>query len=259
MTTQKTAAVTGSSRGIGKAIAKALAAEGYRVILSATGDCEKAMPLLQEFRDAGYDADYIPCNIAERNDRIRFFEWIKEKYGRLDAMVNNAGVAPLVRMDLLETTEESFDRLMQINLKGTFFMCQEAAKTMLTCRRKNPAEYQPRIVNIASVSSYTSSVNRGEYCISKAGISMTTQLFADRLAGEGIPVFEVRPGIILTDMTAKVADKYQKMIAEGLTPIRRFGQPEDVADCVLAALSGRLDFATGQVLNADGGFQIRRL
>lgn len=259
MSVQKIAAVTGSSRGIGKATAKALAAEGYRILLSATGDREKAIPLLREFRDAGYVADYIPCNIALAEDRKKFFHYIAQEYGRLDAMVNNAGVAPLVRMDLLETTEESFDRLMEINLKGTFFMCQQAAKTMLFFRQVGIPEYQPRIVNIASVSSYAASVNRGEYCISKAGISMTTQLFADRLAEEGIPIFEVRPGIIRTDMTAKVADKYQTMIDGGLTPIRRLGEPEDVADCVMAALSGRLDFATGQILNADGGFHIRRL
>ena len=174
-------------------------------------------------------------------------------------MVNNAGVAPNVRLDLLETTEESFDRLMGINLKGTFFMCQLAANTMIEMQQQGLEDYTPRIVNISSMSAYTSSVNRGEYCISKAGISMTTQLFADRLAEYGIPVFEVRPGIIQTDMTAGVSEKYQKLIEGGVTPIRRFGQPADVANCVAAAVSGLLDFATGQVLNADGGFHIRRL
>ena len=182
-----------------------------------------------------------------------------ERYGRLDLHVNNAGVAPNVRLDILETTEESFDRLMRINLKGTFFMCQTVARAMIALQQKGIAGYHPRIVNIASMSSYTSSTNRGEYCISKAGISMVTKLFADKLAEYGIGVFEVRPGIIMTDMTKTVTEKYQKLIDEGVTPIKRFGQPEDVANCVLAAASGLLDFATGQVLNADGGFHIRRL
>ena len=174
-------------------------------------------------------------------------------------LVNNAGVAPTVRLDLLETTEDSFDRLMQINLKGTFFMCQLAARMMIDMQGKGLEDYTPRLVNISSMSAYTSSTSRGEYCVSKAGISMTTQLFADRLAEYGIPVFEVRPGIIQTDMTAGVTEKYQKLIDGGITPIKRFGQPADVANCVCAAVSGLLDFAAGQVLNADGGFHIRRL
>ena len=207
----------------------------------------------------GIDCTYIPCNIAVQADRVRILEEIAARYGRLDVLVNNAGVAPTVRLDLLETTEDSFDRLMQINLKGTFFMCQLAANTMIGMQQQGLEDYNPRIVNISSMSAYTSSVNRGEYCISKAGISMTTQLFADRLAEYGIPVFEVRPGIIQTDMTAGVSEKYQKLIEGGVTPIRRFGQPADVANCVAAAVSGLLDFATGQVLNADGGFHIRRL
>ena len=174
-------------------------------------------------------------------------------------LVNNAGVACAVRLDILETTEESFERLMRINLEGTFFMCQTAANKMIELKKQGVEDYTPRIVNISSMSAYTSSVSRGEYCISKAGISMTTKLFADRLAEEGIPVFEVRPGIIMTDMTAVVKEKYEKLIAEGVTPIRRFGQPEDVARCVMAACSGLLDFGTGTVLNADGGFHIQRL
>ena len=179
--------------------------------------------------------------------------------GRVDLLVNNAGVACEKRLDILETTEESFDRLLRINTKGTFFMCRLFARHMIEQKQKD-AEYVPRIVNISSVSAYTSSVSRGEYCISKAGISMVTKLFADRLAEYGIPVFEVRPGIIATDMTECVKEKYDRMISEeGITPIRRWGTPEDVANCVLAAASGLLDFGTGTVLNADGGFHIRRL
>ena len=240
----KLAAVTGSTRGIGKAVAGALAREGYLVVRSGTRPMDSA--------------DYIPCDISEAEDRERFFDEVHRRYGRLDILVNNAGVAPLERLDILQTTEESFHRVLDINLAGTFFMCQKAANYMIGLQNALE-DYHPRIVNISSISAYTSSTTRGEYCVSKAGISMATQLFADRLAEHGIPVFEVRPGIILTDMTAPVREKYQKLIDGGLTPIRRFGQPEDVADCVLALCSGRLDFATGQVIDADGGFHIRRL
>lgn len=174
-------------------------------------------------------------------------------------MVNNAGVAPLERKDLLDMDEESFDRVIGVNLKGTLFMCQAAARFMLDGLHAGLADYHPRMVNIGSLSAYTSSTSRGEYCISKAGIGMVTKLFADRLAADGIPVFEVRPGIIDTDMTRVVHEKYDRLIAEGLLPIRRFGQPEDVAKMVLACASGLLDYAAGQVLDADGGFALRRL
>lgn len=256
---RKIASVTGSRRGIGLAIAEELGKAGYAVLLSDIVDAEEAVPVIDRLRERGIEAAYLRCDISREEDRRRFAAEVRERYGRLDVHVNNAGVAPRVRLDVLETTEESYDFLMDINLKGTFFMCQAAANLMLDFQRSGIGDYTPRIVNIASMSAYTSSTNRGEYCISKAGISMVTKLFADRLAEYGIPVFEVRPGIILTDMTAGVKEKYEKLIAGGVTPIRRFGQPKDVADCVMAAVGGRLDFATGQVLNADGGFHIRRL
>lgn len=256
---KKIASVTGSRRGIGLGIAEELGRAGYTVLLSDVVPVEEAEPAVEQLRGQGIEAAYIRCDISREEDRRRFAREVRERYGRLDVHVNNAGVAPRVRLDVLETTEESYDFLMDINLKGTFFMCQTAANLMLDFQRAGVEDYLPRIVNIASMSAYTSSTNRGEYCISKAGISMVTKLFADRLAEYGIPVFEVRPGIILTDMTAVVKEKYEKLIADGVTPIRRFGQPKDVADCVMAAVSGRLDFATGQVLNADGGFHIRRL
>lgn len=255
----QTAIVTGARRGIGLAIAKELAKAGYNVVLAAFSSAEESGEVLAQFRQNGWTADYISCNIAEEEDRKRLFDWTEKQYGKIDLLVNDAGVAPRVRADLLEMTQESFDYVLSINLRGTFFMCQEAARRMIAAKQRLDQSYTPRIINIGSISAYTSSVNRGEYCISKAGVSMVTALFADRLAQEGIPVFEVRPGIILTDMTAGVREKYQKMIDEGVTPIRRFGRPEDVADCVMAAASGRLDFATGQVLNADGGFHLRRL
>ena len=251
---KKLAVITGARRGIGLGNAKALGDEGYRLLICATSD--EAPETLEAL--SAYEVEYMRCNIADAADRDRLLDRA-EAYGRIDVLVNNAGVAPKVRLDILETTEESFERLMDINLEGTFFMCQNAANRMIAMQNKGIEDYRPRIVNISSISAYTSSVSRGEYCISKAGIAMVTQLFADRLAEYGIPVFEVRPGIIRTDMTAAVTEKYEKLIAEGLLPIARMGTPEDVAGCVVAACSGKLDYTTGQVLNADGGFALRRL
>ena len=202
---------------------------------------------------------YLACDISSNRDRQEVFRKIIAREGRLDVLVNNAGVAPLVRQDLLETTAESFERVLNINLFGTFFMCQEAARHMVVLKQTLNGDYAPRIINISSISAYTSSTNRPEYCISKAGISMITTLFADRLAEDGIRVFEIRPGIIATDMTEGVHEKYAKLIDDGILPIRKFGEPEDVANAVLAACSGLLDYTTGQVINADGGFHIRRM
>lgn len=242
----KTALVTGSYQGIGRGIAEKLKKDGYTVIFS-------------DVHDSMEGEIYSKCDISRAEDREALLKYIDSEFGRLDLLVNNAGVACKVRLDILETTEESFDRVVGINTKGTFFMCQLFANYMIGCLGKGLDDYSPRIVNIASNSSYTSSTSRGEYCISKAGVSMTTLLFADRLAEYGIPVFEVRPGIIKTPMTEVVSAKYDKLIAEGITPIKRWGTPEDVANCVSAAASGLLDFGTGTVLNADGGFHIRRL
>jgi len=253
---KKIAVVTGSNRGIGFAIAEKLAETGCFVILSDIAESAEAS--LSKLRAVG-DGDYKKCDISSREDRAALLSYIIEKYGRVDILVNNAGVAPLVREDLLSASEESFDRVLNINLKGTYFMSQLFAKKMVELLDAGLSDFRPRIVNISSVSAYTSSPARGEYCISKAGIAMTTKLFADRLAEHGIPVFEVRPGIIKTDMTAAVEDKYQKMIDQGVTPIKRFGLPADVANAVAAACTGLLDFSSGQVLNADGGFALRRL
>lgn len=244
----KIAFVSGGTRGIGRACAVALKEQGYDVIVSASS----ILPDDGEF-------DYIRCDISKTEDRLAAMDYILTKYKRIDLLVNCAGVACKQRLDILETTEESFDRLMNINTKGTFFMCQMFANKMVQWKQEATDDYTPRIVNIGSISAYTSSVSRGEYCISKAGVSMITTLFADRLAEYGIPVFEVRPGIIRTDMTATVTAKYDKLIAEGITPIKRWGEGEDVAKCVVAAASGLLDFGTGTILNADGGFHLRRL
>lgn len=247
----KTALVTGSSRGIGRAIADMLHDNGYTVIYSGTKP--------QRPDNLPPERDFFPCDIADAAQRQAAIAHVLDRYGRLDLLVNNAGVAPLVRRDLLEMDEESFDRVIGINLKGTLFMCQLAAKAMLAGKEQDLPDYHPRIVNTGSVSAYTSSTSRGEYCISKAGLGMVTKLFADRLAAEGIPVFEVRPGIIDTDMTKVVHEKYDRLIRDGLLPIPRFGKPEDVAKMVLACASGLLDYSAGQVLDADGGFALRRL
>ena len=239
---KKTAIVTGARRGIGLAIAKKLLEGGYRVVLCATTAAGEVTALLEELTRLG-EAYYLQCDISRPEDRDNLLDQVLERFGRLDVLVNNAGVACKQRLSILETTPESFERLMKVNCEGTFFLCQGGANRMIACQRQNLEDYHPRIVNISSISAYTSSTNRGEYCISKAGI----------------PVFEVRPGIIATDMTAPVHEKYEKLIAQGVTPIRRFGQPEDVANCVWAACSGLLDFGTGTVLNADGGFHLRRL
>lgn len=246
----KTAVVTGASRGIGRSIAEHLETEGYHVVYAARSF--KESPNMETKMTA-----YIPCDISEASDRQQLLDKTVARFGHVDLLVNNAGVAPDIRRDILETTTDSFERLLRVNLEGTFFMCQLFANQMIT--QKKTIESACRIINIASISSYTASASRGEYCISKAGISMVTQLFADKLAEYGIGVFEIRPGIIQTDMTSGVKDKYEKMIGDGLTPIRRFGQPKDIADVVLAIESGRFDFCPGQVFNVDGGFHIRRL
>lgn len=237
------ALVTGARRGIGLAIAQALEREGYTVVYAARSaegpDCA---------------AHYIPCDISLKADREHLLAKVLKQFGEIHLLINNAGIAPPERMDVLATTEANYDAVLDVNLRGTFFMCQLFANQMI-----KQGGQGCRIINIASLSSDTVSVNRGEYCISKAGVSMVTALFAARLAEYGIGVFEVRPGIIRTDMTAAVQARYEAMIADGLTPIKRMGSPEEVADCVLTAASGRLDFATGQVIHADGGFHLRRL
>jgi NAD(P)-dependent dehydrogenase (short-subunit alcohol dehydrogenase family) len=198
---------------------------------------------------------YVSGDVSIAADRARFVDTALEKYGRIDILVNVAGVAPKVRADLLTMTEDSYDYVMNINTKGMLFLTQRVANEMI----RNDGDDKGCIVNISSLSAYTSSVNRGEYCISKAGVSMITTLFADRLAEYGIMVNEVRPGIIATDMTAKVQEKYDRLIDGGLLPVKRWGRPEDVAAAVWALCSGALPYMTGQSLDVDGGFHMRRL
>lgn len=252
--------VSGSSRGIGYGILKKYASAGYAVIMSSVSGEEKAHVNLKALSVFDVPVHYVRCDIADAQSRVQALSAAADLHGRIDVLVNNAGVAPAVRKNILETTEESFDRVIDANLKGTFFMCQIFANKMIELKKKNLEDYSPRIVNIASISSYTSSPRRGEYCISKAGVSMVTSLFADVLAQYALPVFEVRPGIIKTDMTATVEEKYDKFIFEdnGL-PLGRWGVPEDIASAVFALTSGAFDYSTGQVIDVDGGFHIRRL
>ena len=240
------AIVTGVAGGIGKASAIALAKKGYYIV----GMGRNTAPDLSDF-DGGA-ITYVPGDISSAVDRQRLFDMAAAK-GEIGALVNVAGVAPKVRQDILEMTEESYDYVMGINTKGTLFLTQMVANEMLRLGKGGA------IVNISSCSAYTSSVNRGEYCISKAGLSMVTRLFADRLASEGITVNEICPGIIATDMTKGVKDKYDKLIAEGLVPLGRWGEPEDIAKAVAALCDGTFGYTTGQSFIIDGGMHIRRL
>jgi 3-oxoacyl-[acyl-carrier protein] reductase len=240
------ALVTGASRGIGRAIALELA-RTHQVLATYRSDEAAARSLQQEC-----GAEIFRLEVASRDDREALLSFCRGKWERLDLLVNNAGMAPRERRDLLEATEASFDEVLAANLKGPYFLTQSVGRWMAEQR-------SGRVVFITSVSAYAASANRGEYCVSKAGLSMAVQLFADRLAGAGIGVFEIRPGIIRTDMTAPVLAKYEEKIAQGLLPEPRLGEPRDVARAVRAIADGLLDYSTGQVLNVDGGFHLRRL
>lgn len=254
---KKTAVVTGSSRGIGYAIARQLGLDGFNVVIVATGSREKNIDAIRRLEEEGITVGYVQANVADHDDRLRIVSESVKLFGRIDVLVNNAGVAPLVRADLLEMTEESFDRVVGINTKGNMFLTQVVARQMIA---QEPIEKRKGvIVNISSCSSVVSSTSRGEYCVSKAGISMLTTLFADRLASEGILVHEVRPGVIATDMTSAVQAKYDRLIEDGLFPIARWGTPEDVAGAVSALVSDKFLYTTGNYIDVDGGFHIKRL
>lgn len=243
------AVITGGTRGIGLGIANELLKNEFIVLMASRSESKELIDLRNKY---GEKVNFISCDISKEKDVDNLVLFAEEKFGKIDLLVNNAGVAPKERKDILEITGDDFDYVMDINLKGTFFVTQKMVRLLV----KNE---KSRIVNISSMSSYTASVNRGEYCISKAGISMITKLFATRLAENGVSVFEIRPGIIETDMTAKVKEKYEKMIAEGVTPIKRMGKPEDIGKCVLSIASGNFDFCTGTVIDCDGGFSVRSL
>jgi NAD(P)-dependent dehydrogenase (short-subunit alcohol dehydrogenase family) len=255
---QRVALVTGASRGIGRSIAVALAEKDWAVVINFRQNVEAAAETLRLVETAGGRGLLVQADVALATDRSRLAEKTLATFGRLDLLVNNAGIAPRQRVDILETDEASYDDVLAVNLKGPFFLTQTLAQVMITLLRAGTIR-EAKIINIGSISAYTSSVNRAEYCLSKAGLAMMTALYADRLAEEGISVYEVRPGIIETAMTRTAREKYDRLIAEGLTPIRRWGQPGDVALAVVAIAEDYFPFSTGEVLNVDGGFHLRRL
>jgi 3-oxoacyl-[acyl-carrier protein] reductase len=253
--------ITGSSRGIGRGIALELAKAGsHDIVVNYAGNeaaAQECQQLCLEAAKGQIRVEIAQGDISKTEDRAALVDFVKSKFGRLDVLVNNAGVAPKVREDLLEASEESFDRLVSINLKGPYFLTQLASKLM---RESAPIEGALKsVVTVSSMSSFVASVNRGDYCITKAGLSMMTKLYAARLAEFGINVYEIQPGIIATDMTGTVKEKYDRLFAEGITPINRWGLPADIGKAVVAIASGLFPYSTGQVFEVDGGFHIQRL
>ncbi len=255
---RKVAIVTGGTRGIGLGIATCLAKDGFAIMLCGRRKKEDIQNVLDELARYGVEADYAVADVSDNEQRKTLLAETETRFGRLDVLVNNAGVAPEQRVNILEAGEESFERLMRINLQGPYFLTQAAAKWMVLQHEEN-ASYRGTIINVGSISAEVASVSRGDYCISKAGIGMATMLWATRLAEHEIDVFEIRPGVIETDMTSGVKAKYDKLIGEGLTLQKRWGKPEDVGRVATAMARGDLPYATGQVVNVDGGLMMRRL
>lgn len=255
---KKIAFVTGGSRGIGYGIAEHLAKAGFNLAINGVRPESAVTEALDGLRSLGADVIYCPGDIASRDDRANMLDTIKAYFGRLNVLVNNAGVAPKERRDILEATEESFHYVVSTNLQGAYFLTQAVANWMIE-QQRNDTTFTGCIVNVSSISATVASVNRGEYCIAKAGLSMATQLFATRLGEFNIPVYEVRPGIIQTDMTAGVTSKYDTLIANGLCVQKRWGQPDDVGKAVAALARGDFPYSTGQVIMVDGGLSIPRL
>ena len=255
---KRVALITGGSRGIGFGIAKQLAINGFDIAINGTRDIADVSDAIKNLKVFGNDVMYCRGNISSSTDREKIIQQVSDYFGKLHVLVNNAGVAPKQRNDILIATEESFDDVISINLKGTYFLTQNIANWMIE-QKKDDHEFAGCIINISSMSATVASVNRGEYCISKAGLSMATQLFAVRLGEFNIPVFEIRPGIIHTDMTAGATQKYDKLIAEGLCVQQRWGEPEDVGKVAAALAKGDFMYSTGQVIMVDGGLTIPRL
>jgi 3-oxoacyl-[acyl-carrier protein] reductase len=254
----KVALVTGGARGIGFGIAQALADAGFTLAICGKRTAEQAQPALDTLRAHSAESIYVQADVASGADRAALLLTVEEQFGRLDVLVNNAGIAPRVRADILDAREESFDELIATNLKGPYFLTQSVAAWMIRQRAADPAVHRA-IINVSSISATVASVNRGDYCISKAGIAMATKLWAARLAEHGIGVYEVRPGIIASDMTAGVREKYDALIEDGLLLEKRWGTPEDVGRAVRVLAAGELPYATGAVLVVDGGLTLERL
>lgn len=252
------ALITGGSRGIGFGCAEHLARKGFDLAINGMRPEEQVSEALEALRQLGAEVLYCPGDIGSREEREGMLAKVKSHFGRLNVLVNNAGVAPKQRLDLLEATEDSFDYVIGTNLKGAYFLSQSAAKWLVAQKEADPS-FQGCIINVSSISATVASVNRGEYCVAKAGLSMTTQLFASRLGEYGIPVYEVRPGIIKTDMTAGVTEKYDKLIEGGLCVTPRWGFPDDVGRAVASLGSGDFPYSTGQVVMVDGGLTLPRL
>lgn len=254
----KVAIITGAGRGIGRGIAILLARAGWTIVINDIGKPDPSAETLELVRKEGSDGLVILANITIAADRQRIVDETINKYGQIDLLVNNAGIGPRVRMDMLDINEESMNEVLAVNTIGPYFLTQIVSKKMIELISQKKIELA-KIVNIGSMSAYTSSTSRAEYCISKAAVAMNTLLYADRLADEGINVYEIRPGIIKTPLTEIVKDKYDKLISEGVTPIKRWGQPEDIGKAIVAIAEGYLPFSTGQIIDVDGGFHIHRL
>jgi len=251
----KTALITGAGRGIGLGIARALAQEGINIAILDVLPKDQIQDSLKQLEDLGVEALYCVGDVTSKDDRQGALQAIREKLGALHVLVNNAGVAPAVRADILDATEESYERVMRINLQGPYFLTQAVARWMIEQKRADP-DFQASICNISSISATVASPSRGEYCVSKAGVSMATKLWAAGLSEHNIPVYEIRPGVIMTDMTAVVKEKYDKLIAEGLCLQRRWGQPEDIGKAVAMIVRGEIAYSTGQVIMIDGGMTV---
>ena len=255
---RRVAAVTGGGRGIGLGISYSLAREGFDLAICGVRDESAVRETLDDLRRAGAEVLYVRADIGQAGDRESFLDATRQRFGRLHVLVNNAGIAPRVRADILDAGEESFDEIIRINLRGPYFLTQRAARWMIEQAKTDPG-YAGCIANVTSISATVASTNRGDYCLAKAALGMATQLWAVRLAEFGIPVYEIRPGIIKTDMTAPVQAKYDALIAQGLLPQARWGLPEDVGKAVAMLARGDLPYSTGQVLRVDGGLTLQRL
>lgn len=258
MSTHPVAVVTGSSRGIGKAIAIKLAVDGFHVVVNCVSRSDAATETVSEIRSAGGKAVVVQADVSVSEQRQRLVDRAVEEWGRIDVLVNNAGITSPGRRDLLDATEENWDQVFVTNLKGPFFLAQYSAARMLDLLKTNEIA-RGTIINVSSISGYAVSPDRADYCMAKAAIGMMTKLLATRFADDGIQVFEVCPGIISSDMTSPVREKYDRLLSEGLSPIRRWGTPEDVACAVSVLVSGAFPYSTGDSFNVDGGFHIRRL